>query len=423
MRQLRLLLGDPSVRWLAGARVIALLAAPVTMYLLVTRQQLSARGFYIIAINIVALGQLFETGMGTLVVQFAARVRPSERGTLRGATERWYSRAALTLLAIGATFGSYVFAIGANSASVNFLVPWVLVLGCTAAYIRLVPLVCMREGGGGAESVQRMRAVQALMIAGATVLGLWSGPGIRAAAWAAVVQLAVVAVYLFRERGKLPVADLSAERLADQYRAEQSRSARVWVALWIAPQLLTPAAMFLHGARVAGDVGLHVALALAPLVLSVAWMHARYPRLGALAASGALQTFDDTARHAFVQAAWVFLGTSAVLLLLAIVGPHYLSFLAGRVLSPLMLSILIVGTFALVVMQGMLAWFRAFGDEKFAAPVVVACAGMALGGVLGAAVGGAMGAATGYSAVGAVVTAILAIGFLRLRSQRLGSAE
>lgn len=419
---LRRLLGDPSVRWLATARVIALGAAPLSLYLLVTRQPISARGFYLIAINVVALAQLFEIGMGTLVVQFATRVRPSERGALRGAAEQWYGRAAIVFLAVGATVGSYVFATGAGSASVDFLVPWAIVLAGTAAYIRLVPLICLREGGGDGERVQRMRAVQALAVAAATVGGLWTGRGIRAAAWAAVAQVAVGAAFLWRARRHLPVADAPNGRMTTDYHAQQVRSARVWIALWIGPQLLTPAVMYLRDASAAGNIGLHVALALAPPVLSVAWMHARYPRLGALVASGALRTFDETARHAFVQAAWVFAGASATLVVLAVVGPHLLPFLSGQVLSPWMLVVLLVGTFALVMMQAMLAWFRAFGDERFAVQVVVACAAMAFAGICGAAVGGGMGAAVAFSGVGVGVAAILAVGFFRLRAQRLATA-
>ncbi len=417
--RLRHLLGDPSVRWLAGARIVALLAAPFSLYLLVTRQPLSARGFYLIAINVVALGQLFETGMGTLVVQFAARARPSERGALRGAAERWFGRAAVAFLAACGMVGSYVLAVGSGSATVDFVVPWVVVLVATAAYIRLVPLICLREGLGDGEQVQQMRALQAVLVAAATVFGLWSGRGIRAAAWAAVAQLAVGAAFVWAVRRHLPGSDRPTVRIADQYRREQGQSARVWIALWLAPQLLTPAVMYLRDASGAGDIGLHVALALAPPVLSVAWMHARYPRLGALVASGALRTFDDTARHAFVQAAVVFAAASAALLLLAAAGPYVFPFLAGRVLSTATLAVLLIGTFALVVMQAMLAWFRAFGDEKFAPQVVMACGAMSLGAVCGAAIGGGFGSAVGFSGVAFLVTAILSTGFLRLRAQRL----
>ncbi len=415
----RRLLGDPSVRWLAAARALALLAAPLSLYLLVTRQPTSARGFYLIAINVVALGQLFETGLGTLVVQFASRARPSERGVVRGSADRWFTRAAVTFLAVAATIGSWVLATGASTATVDFLLPWGVVLLCTAAYIRLTPLVCLREGGGDVEAVQRMRAAQAVAGAAATVLGLRFGRGIGAAAWAAVAQVTVAGLFVLARRASLPVADAPTGRLAEQYQREQGRSARVWIALWIAPQVLTPATMYLRGAGAAGDVGLHVALALAPPVLSVAWMHARYPRLGALVASGALRTFDDTARHSLVQALWVFGASAAALLVLAVAGPYVLPFLAGGVVSPPMLVVLLVGTLMLVLLQAMLAWFRAFADERLAPQVVVACAAMAVGAVCGSAVGGAFGAAAGFSAVGVAVTAIIGLGFLRLRSQRL----
>lgn len=410
---------DPAVRWLAVARIVPLVVAPASLYLLVTRQSLSVRGFYLIAINVVMLAQLFETGMGTLVVQFAARARPVDRGIVRAAAERWFTRAAVIGLAVGATAGSYVLASGASAMNIPFALPWVVVLACTAGYVRLVPLVCLHEGGGRVEPVQRMRAVQAALVAIAMVVGLSQGKGMTAAAAAAIAQLVPVIVFLWMGRHSLTAPDVPAGRIATQYATEQWRSARVWLAIWAAPQILTPATMALRGAPEAGDIGLHVALAFAPALLSVAWLHARYPQLGALVAAGALRTFDDTARHALRQALVVFGAVSAALILLAVVAPWLLPFLAGRVLSPVTLALLLLGNLMIVVFQAMLAWFRAFGDEKFATQVVFACGAMAVGGVGGAAIAGPIGAATGYAAVGVAVAGILVVGFSRLRSQRL----
>ena len=207
--RLRAVVADPSVRWLALARVLSLLAAPLTLYLLVTRQPVSARGFYLIAINIVTLAQLFETGMGTMVVQFATHVRPSERGTLRAAAEQWFRRAATVVLALGATAGTLVMIRGAESASVNFFVPWAVVLATTAAYVGIVPLIGLREGGGDVEGVQRMRAAQAVLMAAAMVGGLWRGSNIGAAALAGVAQLVAAAWYLVKARRCSPEASCS----------------------------------------------------------------------------------------------------------------------------------------------------------------------------------------------------------------------
>lgn len=422
MRDLISSLRDPSVRWLAAARILPLLAAPVTLWFLVTRHSISTRGFYLIAINVVMMAQLFETGMGTLVVQFASRVRPSERGILRGAAERWFTRAALVTLAVGAVGLSLVFADAAQPTGIPFAVPWAVVLLCTAAYIRLAPLVCIREGSGDSDGVQRMRAVQAVAVAITLVLGLARGRGIGAAAAAAVAQLAAVVLYLWMSRGSLPNADPQVGRLADQFRTEQAKSARVWIALWIVPQLLTPATMLLRGAPEAGAIGVHVALAFAPPLIAIAWMHARYPRLGALVASGALRTFDDTALHAFRQAMLVYGAASLGVLALPFIVPVLAPSIVRSLLSPTMLALLLVGNVSIVLFQGMLAWFRAFGDEKFSNPVVFACVAMTIGGVGGAAIGGGMGAALGYMALGALVNAILLVGFMRLRAQRLAGA-
>ena len=419
MNRLRALLADPAVRWLAAARLIPLVAAPFSLYFLVRHQSVSVRGFYLIAINVAMLAQLFETGMGTLVVQFAARVRPSERGTLRAAAERWFMRAALVCLTIGATVGTYLFARAAVPGMGSFIGPWAIVLACTALYVRLAPLVCLREGGGDVEGVQRMRAVQATAVTVVILLGLRQGRGMNVAAAAAVAQLAAVVLYLWMVRHALPPADAPAGRLAGQYREEQRKSARVWLALWASPQLLTPAVMFTRGAPDAGDIGVHVALAFAPPLVALAWMHARYPRLGALVASGALRTFDDTARHAFGQALAVFGALSAAVLALPFLVPIVLPALPAQLLSPLTLVLLLAGNLAIVAFQAMLAWMRAFGDERFASPVVWACAAMAVGGIGGAALGGSAGAATAYAVMACVVTAILLTGFLRLRAQRL----
>jgi hypothetical protein len=237
-----------------------------------------------------------------------------------------------------------------------------------------------------------------------------------------MAQLGALALYLWMERRRLPVGDPPVGRLADQFRAEQNKSARVWLALWAAPQLLTPATMLLRGAAEAGEIGLHVALAFAPPLLASAWMHARYPRLGALVASGALRTFDDTAFHAFRQAMLVYGGSALAVLALPFLIPVLLPSIPAKILSPTVLLLLLTGNLAIVVFQAMLAWFRAFGDEKLSSPVVLACAAMAVGGIGGTAIGGSFGAAVGFALIGVGVTVILATGFMRLRAQRLAGA-
>ena len=77
--RLRALAGDAGVRATAAARLIALGGAPVTLYLAATRLPPAAQGYYFVAVNVVALAQLFELGLGTIVVQFASHEWPRLR--------------------------------------------------------------------------------------------------------------------------------------------------------------------------------------------------------------------------------------------------------------------------------------------------------------------------------------------------------
>jgi hypothetical protein len=417
--RLRALVDDPSVRALAIARGISLAAAPILLWLLVTRIPLSSRGAYLIAVNFAALVTLFETGIGTIVVQFAVHARPSEVGEIRAVAGRWFGRASAVVALIALVPGTWMMWTRAPEAFVGAVIPWLILVAATVAGIRLAPLVCLHEGRGNAEDVQRMRAWQAAAVALALGVGLLRRRPMEAAMVAAVALAMTAAFFLQRAHPPLAAAGAPSERLARRYREEQGRSARVWIALWAAPQLLTPMVLALAGSRPAGEIGVHVAIALAPSVLSIAWLHARYPRMGALVASGALQTFDETARNAFKQVALVYAGASAAVLALPFLIEWLVPEIPANLLGEPMLACLLLGTFALVLFQGMLGWLRAFGDERFSFPVVVSCAAMVGGSAGGAAIGGAMGAAIGYAALAVLVTAILAAGFLRLRAQRL----
>src|SRR4051812_40776518 len=96
-------------------RLVPLLAAPVTLYLVATRWPPDEQGYYFILVNVQALASLIELGAGSIVVQFVSHESPlltwGPRGKLdgdAGALARvtalvregwaWYGGAAVILL-------------------------------------------------------------------------------------------------------------------------------------------------------------------------------------------------------------------------------------------------------------------------------------------------------------------------------------
>ena len=448
-RWLRAFAGDAGVRATAASRIIALAGAPVTLYLAATRLPPDEQGWYFVAINIVAFAQFCELGLGTIIVQFAShewpRLRWSDHGGLEGDSSaresatallftatRWFASAAFVLLLVAGIGGVLIFGGALGGSRLVFAVSWCGFVVLTALYLVAIPFICVSEGCGDLLAVQRMRAWQAAAI----LIALWtgivlSGP-LTAACLAAAVQLVVAVAWLVgRHRGLLraprrPPALLpdGAKQIVNRYRAEQVRSAQLWIALWVTPQLLAPVLLRMRGGDEAGRLGVTLAVATAPLTLAIAWLHGRYPSFGAMVAEGKTRDFDALARRAAVEAASVFVATCAVLTGAVLLLPLLLPSFAMRFLPPVSLLALMAGNFGGLLLQAMAGWLRAFRDEGIATPIV----GGALAVVASSAVAGTLGGAQLMSVVFAGSSLIVAVPlagvhFLRVRRERLGSAD
>lgn len=438
--------GDAGVRATAASRIIALAGAPVTLFLAATRLPPDDQGWYFVAINIVAFAQLCELGLGTIIVQFAShewpRLRWGHGGALEGdpaardavaallvAATRWFGGAALILFAVAGIGGALIFGGSARGSPAGFALFWCGFASVTAAYLVVIPFVCVCEGCGDLVPVQRMRACQAA----AVLAALWTGilaSGPLAAAWlAAAAQLLVAAIWLFARHGALlraPRAPRSAllggaDALARRYRTEQARSARLWIALWVAPQLLAPVLLRARGGDEAGRLGVTLAVATAPLTLAVAWLHGRYPSFGALVAGGRTREFDALARRATVEAVTAFVAMAAVLTGVVLILPRVLPAFAMRFLPPLSLVALMAGNLGALLLQAMAGWLRAFRDEGIAAPIVGGATAIVIASAVAGVLRGAQSMTFAFAAASLLVAVPLAgMHFLRVRRERLG---
>jgi hypothetical protein len=420
-------------------RLLPVLAAPATMWLIATRRPLAEQGFYVIFQNVQALAQLAELGLGALVVQFAAHESPNigwdEHGALRGDVEsldrigellaaalRWYARAAIALL-LALPVGLLLFRTEARASGVVIALPWVSVLAVTAAYLVLIPLICLAEGAGRLLAVQRMRSTQAL----AAICALWLGIIASDALWGmvsfAVAWIAVPLAWLTVSHPALlrQVAGwlrhpISNGALSDRYVRVQRRTAAISLALWVAPQSLAPALLVLQSATAAGRAGFSLALATAPATIGTAWLFARYPRLGAHVASGELSARDKLARRAMAQAlavcALLGVALTASVAILSVIAPT----IATRALPAAATGALAASALGWVAIQGWAAWLRAERHEPLTGAIV--SSGLVVVGitVAFAAMSDAQITATAY-AVGvlAVAAPMVAMSFARAR--------
>lgn len=436
---LRLPWPDGALALVLATRVLPLLAAPVTLYLVATRRSPAEQGFYFILVNVQALAPLMELGAGTILVQFASH--ESQRlgwsgGALVGDTGavdrmlsviregwRWYGGAAAVLL-LALPAGLAAFGAQANRNDIGFAGAWSIVVVATALYLPLVPLLCTIEGVRGLVHVQRMRLVQTVVALGALWLGLLTRGALTGVAAMAAAWLAVAAGWLVLTHAGLAAQARDVPRSADGRHeqvlgAVQWRTALSWLVLWLAPQALAPLVLAATGAVDAGRVGMSLAIATAPATLGSAWLQSRYPLFAATLAAEGRRGLDTLAGRAARQALLVCLiggvGLTSAVALLHRVQPA----LAARLLPTWAVAILCATSFAWVAIQALTGYLRADREEPLFAATA---AGVAV--TVGvAAVAAPYGAATTCVAYAAAVILIAVpfalAGFRRARARHL----
>jgi hypothetical protein len=416
-------------------RLVPLLGAPVTLWLVATRRPIAEQGLYFIFWNAQALTQLMELGVGSMLVQFASHeagvLSWDATGALRGAGDaeqrirsmlrtsvRWYLRVAVVLLLIGGAGGGWLLQSPVGAVQPTPLAPWLITIVCTAAYLPLVPLLCTIEGCGRLHRVQSMRIVQVAV----ALVALWVVLPHYGALWGvasfALVWTGVAAGWLVRVHWGLlsmvRLATTNGDRTDTGLEASQWRTAASWIAWWIAPQALTPILLVTHGPAAAGLVGMSLAIATAPLTLASAWLSARYPRYGALLASGAREELRRLALAATTQAAVVLVAgvvaAAAAVAELGVVRPS----LAARALPPAGIALLGAGNLGWLLIQSLGSYLRAWREEPLTEMAVAGAAGVTAGTMLFAARTTVLGTIVSYVALVVCLALPLAvIGFRR----------
>jgi hypothetical protein len=432
---------DSGVRIVLLTRLVSLLAAPITLFLVATKRSVAEQGLYFIYWNVQALAQLMEAGVGSLIVQFSSHESLSlswnERGALTGdaaavrrvyqvarESTQWYGRIALAILAVGGLGGTWLLHSRDAGVSPGPLIPWMVTIVMTAAYLPVVPLLCTIEGCGGLIRVQIMRFVQVSL----ATLGLWCTLPLWGALWGvatfSVIWLVVAVTWLLRDNFGLVrgLRDASFEAASSQLCRGLWRTGTTWLALWVAPQMLTPIVLATHGASAAGQVGMSLAVATAPLTLASAWLAGRYPRYAATLARGAEIELGRLARSATLQALGVFalssLGAIWTVWELGLAVPT----LAARALSPGVIGLLSLSNLAWLLFQSIGGYLRAWREEPLAEAAAVGAAVVTVGTWIAASFSSVTGTVAAYALIIVVATLPLAA-LVLVRHRRTRSAE
>jgi hypothetical protein len=417
---------DRAIVFTVLARVWSSASGIVTVLLIAKFLSPAEQGYYYTFGSLVALQIVFELGFSIVILQLASHERAHltivPDGTISGdpiaherlasvlqKAVRWYFTGALMMAAVLIPWGFYFFSTHQHSGrSISWQIPWVLVVLAATLTFQIDPILSFLEGCGFVENVARLRLAQAMLSGLLAWLVLANGHGLFAPAMMIFGQVIAGTVWLYRRRlllvGLLRFkSSTHGVRWKNEVWPFQWRVAVTWICAYFVYQLFNPVLFAYRGAVEAGRMGMSLSIMGALTSVSIAWVNTKAAPFGALIARKDYATLDRVFFPALRQCMLICAAGS----LCVWVGAVYLNGahlrFAQRLLDPLSLGILLLGTVINVLIFALSIYLRAHKVEKMLVSSIigatlVGCSTYFLGKHFGA-----RGMVIGYLAVQALV--------------------
>ncbi len=378
---------DRAVAFTVLARVWSGSAGLVTVLLIAKYLSPAEQGYYYTFGSLVALQIVFELGFSVVILQLAsherAHVSISDDGVVSGSpvaherlasvlqkSVRWYSVAALLMAAILIPTGFYFFSRNQHSQSVAWQLPWCLVVLAATLTFQIDPVLSFLEGCGYVTNVARLRLSQAVLSGVLAWATLATHHGLFAPAMLILGQAAAGGAWLYRRhRLLLGLWRRSTATHRIGWRTEvwpfQWRIAASWLSGYFIFQLYNPVLFAYKGPVAAGQMGMSLSMAGALTSVAVAWVNTKAAPFGSLIARKDYARLDKVFFQAQRQSVAVCTAGALVLWL----GSVYLNLahirFAQRLLDPLSLGMLLIGTIINVLVMSEAVYLRAHKQEVF----------------------------------------------------------
>lgn len=261
------------------------------------------QGYYYSFYSVMALQVFLELGLSQSLVQFASHdfsfLSLGEKGRLHGQARardrlrslgklalRWYAGLAVMLFLLIGGGGHWFFASEADP-GINWMMPWWLFCAATALNVCTTPVWFLLEGCNQVANVSQYRLASGVAATLANWMAMLWGANLYACVAYASAALLVSATLLWLHwRGF--VADLwgapsaSARSWLREIWPFQWRIAVSWMCGYFTFSFFVPALKKMHGAVVAGQMGMTWQAAGAVLALATAWTQTKAPLFGIL---------------------------------------------------------------------------------------------------------------------------------------------
>lgn len=268
-------------------------------------------------------------------------------GSLYRFAMQWAGAIALIGLPIVSFTGYALLARDAQSEEIMWLIPWLIYSVSSSIIFFTNFTLSFVEGLEQVGNIQKIRARTSMVSFGVSVSFLASGLGLYSLALGSITNALICTFWTFIKYRFVLRQMLSHSRSQEGNWSKEifpllSRYAVSWVGGGLASSMLIPTAFFFHGAKIAGQVGLSIALYTAIIGISGTWITVILPKMNILIARGDRSELRNMfAMHFKLTIATYILGCMGVFFLLVLLSDVFE--FVDRLVSTPSLILLMVG--------------------------------------------------------------------------------
>jgi O-antigen/teichoic acid export membrane protein len=379
---------DKAIGFTILARGWGSLAGLITVALIAHFLSPAEQGYYYTFGSLLALQIVFELGFSFVILQMASHERAhltiSAAGVITGdpvaharlasvlqKSIRWYTIAAVLLAAFLFTVGSHFFSTSQHSGeTVAWRFPWYVAALAATLTFQLDPILSFMEGCGFVHNVARLRLAQAMTGSSLAWLALATHHGLFAPSMIMAGNACVAFMWISHRRNLLlPLLRFKPGEQRIHWTSEvwhfQWRMAVSWLSGYFIFYLFNPVLLKYKGAVVAGQMGMSLTLAGALQNVAISWINTKAAPFGALIARKEYRALDTLFFLALRQSVAVCAaGAVCVWATDVYLNLGHFRF-AQRILSPVALGLMLLGTILNVFVFGEALYLRAHKQEKF----------------------------------------------------------
>ena len=380
---------DEAIAYSVLARVIQAGGGAISIVFISRYLSKVEQGYYYTFSSILAIQIFFELGLSNIITQYVAHevsvlqwegstkligdVKAKSRlSSLLKFCFKWFGITAIFLL-VALIICGYLFFIkyGKQDDNVDWQIPWVILAIVTAANLLLSPTLAFLEGLGKVKEVSKIRLFQQIIQLTAMFSFLVLGFKLFASPLAATIGFIIVPLWLFYSSQKELLSniwhDLNIWKI--NYRLEifpyQWRIALSWISGYFMYQCFNPIIFATEGAKVAGQMGMTLAVLTGVLSVALTWINTKVPLFSDLIAKKKYIILDQVFKQTSIQASVI----SALCLLIIVIVIYFLNYfnieLADRFLPISLIILLCIVTFINQLVSALATYLRCHKQEPF----------------------------------------------------------